>query len=810
MGLLAAVVLLTFLDSIFCEQFLATFNMGGVTGKVWFNGTSQTATVNVTGTGSCSSLNASLSVFPVMYGHFPDPCSEANIGSSIHTFTVDPTSNAAINVSSLFNQRSNLADLSLTIYTCNGTKVCAVVSQEKTVMTSQARFNGLIAGNIYIRFNTGVTNTRLLTDLVTNSQATQTNITLHGSATSATSCDSLLANLNPSTLIVLGVVRVGTPLQPAKSRLDLSSFNNSTLFLVLNISSGYRCAQVYTVKEKQVSAPVNMRGIKGYFQFRQASQLDVTEVRINLTNLQGKVGSYHVHHFPIQYSWLPRSAVCSVDNVGGHWNPFMLNRMDSTYPNGPGSTHDMYEVGDLSTKHASLMGKNETNMMFTDFNLPLFGWNSIVGRPVIIHLLNGTNYVCANIGYPGEVVTARARFQSLVVGEIWFTQLMNNPLSDVSIFMDLAYGNPNTAATKNHNWHVHMYPISSERDDDDRRCSTTGGHWNPFNINTTDISYAMNCGRFTPLSCEVGDLTGKHSTINLNSNVGGVEAKYFFTDVNSWLQPGVIGRSVVIHAPERGGPRIDCANITMVRFPKANTGSWLGPSMVTGELKFSESVLQGPTKIDVSLMNLNEAGGYHVHMLPIKNSSSDPCSNANIMGHYNPLGIAISNSPLPGTGTVDEYEVGDISGKFGLLTNLTMLQDVFMDANLPLAGPYSIVGRSMVLHHTNGSRIRCANITSDNGTDGQWISAKAVFTDTVNGEVRLHQLVFPDGSSRDAILEVDVQTAERVSIQVYADASTNTYIHEYLKYLNGKRKSALRAHTPLPGKSWSTVTVPTN
>ncbi|KAF7223773.1 putative LOC107390678-like protein [Nothobranchius furzeri] len=759
MGLFIASLLFLSVASISNAQFLAPFNMGGVRGQVQFNSTSKMATVNISGVGSCDKLNFSLSVFPLMYGHFAQPCSDVNIGSPFYAFMANLTSPSSINVSNLFEQRLNLDDLSLSFQKCDGVKVCAVVSQGQTLLTRQARFTESVVGNVYIRSNVNNTNPRLLADLATVGQVSlqQTNISIFGTTSDMVNCSALLGNLASSSLINLGVVNAGTLLPPQKSRIDLTTTTRFS-FLLLNIGSGYKCAQLYDVPAKEVRAVMNMQGVKGSFIFRQASPFDLTQINVNLTNLQGQVGPYHVHLFPVPSV---RSDLCSNDNVGGHWNPFAINTTSPLYPNGSGSTHDKYEMGDLSSKHMSLAGKNSTDDMFIDFNLPLFGANSIVGRSVVIHKIGGARFICASIGYPGEVNVGRATFQDLVVGNVWFTQLVNHPLSDVSIFMDLSYGVPSTTPTQNHNWHVHVFPISSETDGDAGRCGTTGGHWNPFSINTTDGTYASYCNSSCPLCCEAGDLANKQGTINLDTNVGAVDAKHFFTDVASWLSiSGIIGRSMVIHEANRGSSRIACANITLVRVPAAGLSSWFGPGASSGQVRFSQAVPQGPTTINVSLANLTSmAGGYHVHILPLRAGSVDPCSNANILGHYNPLAWNTSMSPSPGVGTVDQYEIGDISGKFGLLTNQNNFDAIYNDPNMPLTGPYSIVGRSVVVHYNNGSRLRCANILAERNTDGQWTIAKAVFSGAVMGTVRLLQQMFPDGSRGDVTLETDLSSA---------------------------------------------------
>ena len=64
-------------------------------------------------------------------------------------------------------------------------------------------------------------------------------------------------------------------------------------------------------------------------------------------------------------------------------------------------------------------------------------------------------------------------------------------------------------------------------------------------------------------------------------------------------------------------------------------------------------------------------------------------------------------------GTDDEYEVGDLSGKYGTFLNLSSYSGKYIDYNLPLFGKNSIQGRSIVIHKMKmmgSARWVCADV----------------------------------------------------------------------------------------------------
>ena len=183
---------------------------------------------------------------------------------------------------------------------------------------------------------------------------------------------------------------------------------------------------------------------------------------------------------------------------------------------------------------------------------------------------------------------------------------------------------------------------------------------------------------------------------------------------------------------------------------------------VSGEILFEQVSPFNPTDMTLHLQGLaQQAGGFHVHALPTgppKNPGESTCGKT--LGHFNPYKVDPSVSPLPGLGSHDQYEAGDLSGKHGLLSDIEEVQATVTDHNLPVFGSRSIIGRSIVIHKAIGSRWVCANIRQDVPV----LRAAVVFRYPLIGEIIFEQehddpladttilvgpLVYSDGSHND-------------------------------------------------------------
>ncbi|OCT61867.1 hypothetical protein XELAEV_18047897mg [Xenopus laevis] len=241
---------------------------------------------------------------------------------------------------------------------------------------------------------------------------------------------------------------------------------------------------------------------------------------------------------------------------------------------------------------------------------------------------------------------------------------------------------------------------------------------------STGGNYKYECKYLNPLLWELGDYAARHTSITLTCPYA---TRYLFTDSYSSLTSptSILGKALVIHGPDGAASRLACANIILQQPIEGKTGTWFGSGDAQGILTASQISDLDPTAINITFHELkNRTGGYHIHQLPVISCSMGPCSNSLIKGHFNSIGVNVSTSPPAGNGTDDEYEMGDISGRHGLL-----------------------VGKDHL----------CANFLPDLKLGGDYVRAHANFNGTISGSISLVNTGdLSDGGSSDTIIFVDL------------------------------------------------------
>ena len=503
------------------------------------------------------------------------------------------------------------------------------------------------------------------------------------------------------------------------------------------------CADIHELLPREMSATFDMRGVKGVMTFSQLSPWDPTKVSTGLTGLAGLAGGYHVHEFPRSiHGSTQYPSACSGAEVGGHWNPFNAP-FPAQVPLGFERSHDLYEVGDLSGKHGSFAGLHTVDQEHSDCYLPLFGPHSIVGRSIVIHRNepNAPRWVCADIAMPPTSrQSATARLMSPFAGTIYFRQIDQ---FETSVFVDLARTD-GRLSSRNHNWHVHTNAVFGDQFSTTARCASAGGHYNPFNVVTTSM---YNCSDKSQHRCEEGDSSGKSSPLHFNT---AGPSKFLYTDSFLPLTGpySVIGRSVVIHAADKGGARLACGNI--VPFASRRAQASFGNAGVSGFISFHQSDPLSSTVVSVQLSGIGgRASEYALHYLPtvdtvangptVSPAVMDPCT-ADIIGTvYNPTAVPPSMEIIESPRTSDMLGTGRLSDKFGSLTRLSGMVSSYADEHyLPMTGPLNFVGRSVSLHQaSDNSPWVCSTVQY---LGGRIVTALAKFTGTLSGEIHFRQI----------------------------------------------------------------------
>lgn len=395
------------------------------------------------------------------------------------------------------------------------------------------------------------------------------------------------------------------------------------------------------------------------------------------------------------------------------------------------------EVGkiehDMSRRHGPIQIPPIDNKVqtFSDSEITLQGVKSIWGKSMTLRNTNSSEQrACSNIFSSGHVKSALATFTTSIAGTVLFRE---NERGETLIFSNLFNTADEYKSASRNEWKILVTDILDTKRD--RKCDYLQILLDPNNIDDSE------CSTTEHNMCKMGDLSRKHgmATIGTNNNR---YSKKMVIDLNLPLSTLGSSRGLYVTLYDKNSAKrvIACAKIEQIK-PK-EVKAIFSMDGVKGSILFSQSYRTDPTVVTVNLENLRGRGKwYHVHEYPIAprmTKNDELCSAQSVGGHHNPFGIDAKTGPPAGVGTNDQYEVGDLSGKYGPLSEEQDLHNflgIYVDMNLPLFGTNSIVGRSVVIHKGNGERWICANI----GYSGPVITAVATFVFPIVGKIIFRQ-----------------------------------------------------------------------
>ncbi|KAL3268164.1 hypothetical protein HHI36_007291 [Cryptolaemus montrouzieri] len=583
------------------------------------------------------------------------------------------------------------------------------------------------------------------------------------------------------------------------------------------------CANIRYDHPINAMAIIQSGGVKGAVTFTQNTIFEPTFINFNLTTSRGdvetklvyssSVAGYKIHELPIK----PAKTVGQTENscltTKYIYNPSKID-INGQPPNGYG-THNQYAIGDLSGKHlqrnnaSRLVDGQELTGLYWDVYLPLRGPQSIVHRSLVIYksaqypdnipqepwICGSINLYENNFQYQKQIFTAEVLFRYPTVGRMLFRQPKNEPWADTSILIEYLVHADGASLnnTFGHRWAVHEFPPGKDFYNWTQRCLSSGGIYNPYKVdfdNKTDPTETCNLANVG--ICRLGDLSSRLGPMDIAGRIRDADqiSRKMWTDPSLPLTGSysIMGKSLVLYddfGPKARGERLACSKIGGVYRRKAVVRDWFpngNDLSVKGKIEFFQQTEYDITNVEVSLEGLKNNSGYHIHIVPVEENLEFPCESTTLYDHWNPLNVDPASSPRLYHGTPDQYEMGDLSGKFGGLDNHTIFKTEYNDTMLPLFGPRSILGRSVVIHRKiTNERWSCSTIERGySPSEARELRAIASFHHPLGyafGYMKMRQLIHRDGSKSDTTIEVKLRYPGKNDRNITRDHNWAIYVN---------------------------------
>lgn len=220
-------------------------------------------------------------------------------------------------------------------------------------------------------------------------------------------------------------------------------------------------------------------------------------------------------------------------------------------------------------------------------------------------------------------------------------------------------------------------------------CSEIGPHYNPLGVDVGDPNYATYCNPANISSCEVGDLSNKLGTIDIATDPG--SPNYAAWNDANLHRYDIAGRSVAVHAAERGSPIIACAPLILFSSLQASAYRPPNPSLfsLTQPSPFDPTLVTATVNLSADAYQINRDGNIR--------ADDDRMCYSNMV--FSPFDVT------PGVSTEDGFALGDVSGKYG--ASFTEGQN-FKSDYFPLYNRYSTLGHNFMVDESGS--VTCGTI----------------------------------------------------------------------------------------------------
>eukprot|EP00049_Salpingoeca_infusionum_P010923 m.187952 g.187952 ORF g.187952 m.187952 type:complete len:4248 (-) comp14786_c2_seq1:204-12947(-) len=250
-----------------------------------------------------------------------------------------------------------------------------------------------------------------------------------------------------------------------------------------------------------------------------------------------------------------------------------------------------------------------------------------------------------------------------------------------------------------------------------------------------------------PELCAIGDLTNRFGFLPLFPVH---RHKYVDSALSLSGDQSLIGQRVVMGLVD--GSR-SCGTIVSRPAKPRVARATLHMNGIVGTVVFSQDGAEEPTHVRIEAFGTNldkddllRSAVFSVQELPLTSDEYGLAQCRQLGDIYNPLGASGTCSPT----TPENCPVGDLSGRHGALPNQAKFIRTFTDANLPLYGENSIIGRSLLLRNVSRHVAACATIRHT----GKTVAGAVKLHQPIVGSVLFEQLVDGDGGETTITFDI--------------------------------------------------------